>query len=320
MKEYLFHISINIVINNGDFVSYHVVIFSYNRGPYLKNCIDSVIKHCKDIPFTIYDDGSDDPELTNYLKSLGSTVKHRRNNDFSRHGGFYANMQAALDELDAEILILLQDDTQIVRDLSEFDFNTWKKYFLNYHDCAFLNPVFMKGLRRRDFLRYYQPNHRDRVYRWVEDFLNPSEDGPVPSFYMDICVVNAKKLRGLDWKYQPSEYLNGLQAQKILNHGMPQLPDPFIFYVPEEPVYRSRLITKGTQLAQKLSGNSVKSFVSMTPEEVELMKNRDLSIYPFAEDFISTKDSTVKKPYRFNIYRVHWLARLLNKIELLWSR
>lgn len=301
-------------------MNYHVVIFSYNRGPYLKNCVDSVIKHCNNIPFTIYDDGSDDPQLLSYLKSLGSAVTHKKNTEFSRHGGFYENMQAALNEIDAEILILLQDDTQIVRDISELDFNFWKNYFLNYPDCAFLNPVFMKGLRRKDFLRYYQPNHRDRVYRWVEDFLNPSKDGPVPSFYMDICIVNAKKLRDIGWVYQSSEYLNGLQAQKFFNHGMPQLPDPFVFYVPEEPVYRSRLKTKGTQLAQKLSGNSVKSFISMTPREVNLMRDRNLSIYPFAEDFIFTKDPKVKKPYRFNIYRVHWLARLVNKIEMLWSR
>jgi hypothetical protein len=137
---------------------------------------------------------------------------------------------------------------------------------------------------------------------------------------MDICIVNAKKLRDIGWVYQSSEYLNGLQAQKFFNHGMPQLPDPFVFYVPEEPVYRSRLKTKGTQLAQKLSGNSVKSFISMTPREVNLMRDRNLSIYPFAEDFIFTKDPKVKKPYRFNIYRVHWLARLVNKIEMLWSR
>jgi hypothetical protein len=301
-------------------VNYHVVIFSYNRGPYLKNCVDSVIKHCKNIPFTIYDDSSDEPELLNYLKSLGSAVKHKKNTEFLRHGGFYANMQSALTEIDAEVLILLQDDTQVVRDLSELDFNFWENYFLNYPNCAFLNPVFMKGLRRKDFLKYYQPDHRERVYRWVESSQNPSKDGPVPSFYMDICIVNAKKLRDVDWKYQSSEYLNGLQAQNSFNHGMPQLPDPFIFYVPEEPVYRSRLKTKGTQLAQKLSGNSVKSFISMTSQEVNLMRKRDLSIYPFAEDFISTKDPKVKKPYRFNIYRVNWLARLVNKIEMLWSR
>ncbi len=301
-------------------MKYHIAIFSYNRGPYLKNCVDSVIKHFKYTPFTIYDDGSDEPELLNYLKSLGSNVKYKKNTECSRHGGFYANMQAALDEIDAEVLILLQDDTQVVRDISEQDLKVWANYFVKNPECAFLNPVFMKGLRRKDFLRYYKPNHSERFYHWVEDSLSPSKDGPVPSSYMDICIVNAKKLRNLDWKYQSSEFLNGLQAQKLFNHGMPQLPDPFVFYVPEEPVYRSRLKTKGTKLAQKLTGNAVKSFVSMTPKEVEKMCNRSLSIYPFAEDFISTRDPRVKKPYRFNVYRTHWLARLVNKIEMLWLR
>jgi hypothetical protein len=28
----------------------------------------------------------------------------------------------------------------------------------------------------------------------------------------------------------------------------------------------------------------------------------------------------VQRPYRFNVYRTHWLARLVNKLEKLWIR
>lgn len=101
---------------------------------------------------------------------------------------------------------------------------------------------------------------------------------------------------------------------------MAQLADPMLFYVPEEPVYRGRVKTKVTQMAERLAGNAVKCFVGMSPAEVERMRERSTSTYPFAEDFVQTQDPTGQRPFRFNVYRTHWLARLVNKLEKLWTR
>jgi glycosyltransferase involved in cell wall biosynthesis len=301
-------------------VNYQIAIFSYNRGPYLRNCVESVQRHCPGVPFTVYDDGSDEPELVEYLQGLGASVRHMQAANTSRHGGFYTNMQAALDEATANGLLLLQDDVQVVRDVTESDVQAWSAYWGQHPDCAFLNPVFMKGGRRADFLSYYQPDAQERVYHWVEDPANPSKDGPVPRFYMDVCLLNVQRLKAAAWQYHISEFLNGQQAGACFAHGMPQLPEPFVFYVPEEPVYRERIKTKGTAMAERLAGQAVKRFVSMSPAEVERFRARDLSDYPFAEDFIHTQDPTVQRPYRFNVYRTHWLARLVNKLEKLWTR
>ena len=277
-------------------------------------------RHCPGVPFTVYDDGSDEPQLVNYLKGLGSSVRHMQAANTSRHGGFYTNMQAALDESKADVLLLLQDDVQVVRDVNNSDVQAWSAYWGQHPDCAFLNPVFMKGGRRADFLRHYQPDPQERVYHWVEPPENPSKDGPVPRFYMDVCLCNAKRLKSTSWHYHCSEFLNGQQAGANFAHGMPQLPEPFVFYVPEEPVYRERVKTKGTAMAERLAGQAVKRFVSMSPFEVERFRARDLSTYPFAEDFIHTQDPSVQRPYRFNVYRTHWLARLVNKLEKLWKK
>lgn len=301
-------------------MNYQIAIFSFNRGPYLRNCIESVQKHCPGVPFTVYDDGSDEPELVEYLNSLGALVRHMQAANTSRHGGFYTNMQTALDEASTDALLLLQDDVQVVRDVTESDVQAWSAYWENYPDCAFLNPVFMKGVRRTDFLRYYKPDPQDRVYHWVEDAANPSKDGPVPRFYMDVCLLNTERLKSVGWRYHSSEFLNGEQAGYHFSHGMPQLPEPLVFYVPEEPVYRERVKTKGTALAERLAGQTVKRFVSMSTAEAERFRTRDLSVYPFAEDFIRTEDPNVQRPFRFNVYRTHWLARLVNKLEKLWKK
>ena len=301
-------------------MNYQIAIFSYNRGPYLRNCIESVQRHCPGIPFTVYDDGSDQPDLVDYLKSLGASVRHMQTATADRHGGFYTNMQAALDEAQADALLLLQDDVQVVRDITAQDVQAWQTYWNQHTDCAFLSPVFMKGGRRVDFLKYYQPDPNERVYHWVEDPLQPSKDGPVPRYYMDVCLLQVQRLRDVQWRYHTSEWLNGQQAAQHFPHGMAQLADPMVFYVPEEPVYRGRVKTKGTQMAERLAGNAVKCFVGMSPSEVERMRERSTSTYPFAEDFVQTQDPTVQRPYRFNVYRTHWLARLVNKLEKLWTR
>lgn len=301
-------------------MGYEIAIFSYNRGSYLQNCIGSVLSHCPGTRFTVYDDGSDEPNLVQYLQELGPKVRHMKSAESGRHGGFYRNMQAALDEAKSDFLLLLQDDVQVVRDVTQEDIRYWQHYTQGQQACAFLSPVFMKGVRRKDFLRYYRPDPSERVYHWHETEDSPSKDGPVPRFYMDVCILDVKKLKQQAWSFQDSEFLNGEQAGQLFSHGMPQLADPFVFYVPEEPVYRSRVKSKGTQLAEKLAGNTVKRFISMSDQEVHLLKNRSLAIYPFAEDFIQTQDPAVKKPYQFNVYRSHWLARLINKFEKLLKK
>lgn len=300
-------------------VNYQIAIFSYNRGAYLRNCIESIERHCPGVLYTVYDDGSDDPLTVAYLKGLGAKVRHMQQVGTDRHGGFYRNMQASLDEASSSAMLLLQDDVQVVRDVTDDDIFYWFDYWDQHPDVAFLSPVFLKGSRRKDFLHYYQISSTDRVYHWCEDRQRPSKDGPVPSAYMDVCLLNVERLRQKNWRYQASEWLNGEQAAWMFPGQMPQLADPFVFYVPEEPVYRSRVKTRGTDLAVKLAGNVVKCFRSMSADETRLLKMRDIHQYPFAEDFVHTVDPKVKRPYRFNIYRTHWLARLVNKIEKLWK-
>jgi hypothetical protein len=101
---------------------------------------------------------------------------------------------------------------------------------------------------------------------------------------------------------------------------MVQAAEPWVFYIPEEPAYRGRVLTFGAKLAVKMSGNTVKSFQDMTAQASLAFAQRDLSVYPFAEDFVDTVDPTVRKPYKFNAYRTRWLPLILNKLELLGRR
>lgn len=295
--------------------SLHIAIFSYNRGAYLKNCVDSVQRNMPGIGWTVYDDGSDEPETVAYLQSLGERVLHMKSAGEDRHGGYYNNMQAALEASTGDYLLMLQDDLQVVRPFAQEDLSRIHRVFDQVSTTAFLSPLFLKGSKRAYFQQRYQPDAELRCYRWSAD---PAETGKVPQKYADIAVLHVARLRQSGWQFAGSEEGNGALADRLFG-DMVQAAEPWVFYVPEEPAYRGRVLTFGAKLAVKMSGNTVKSFQDMTAQASLAFAQRDLSVYPFAEDFVDTVDPTVRKPYKFNAYRTRWLPLILNKLEL-WGR
>lgn len=292
-----------------------VAIFSYNRGAYLKNGIDSLLRNMPGVPFKVYDDGSDEPTTVAYLQSLGDCVCHMKSGSDDRHGGYYNNMQQALASTQADYLLMLQDDLQVVRPWGAQDLARIHAVFEHNPNVAFISPLFMKGSKRAYFQQRYQPDPGLRCYRWSAD---PDETGKVPQKYADIAVLHVARLRHSGWQFAASEEGNGEWADRLFG-DMVQVAEPWIFYVPEEPAYRGRVLTFGAKLAVRMSGNQVKAFKDMSPQASSSFAQRDLSVYPFAEDFVDTVDPKVRKPYKFNAYRTRWLPLILNKLEL-WGR
>jgi glycosyltransferase involved in cell wall biosynthesis len=293
-----------------------VAIFSYNRGAYLKNCVDSLQRNVPGVHFTVYDDGSDEPDTVAYLQSLGGQVRHMKSGGDERHGGYYNNMQAALDATQADYLLMLQDDLQVVRPFAQEELSRIHEVFEQSPTTVFISPLFMKGSKRAYFQQRYQADPALRCYRWSAD---PHETGKVPQKYADIALLHVARLRQSGWQFAGSEEANGALADRLFG-DMVQVAEPWVFYVPEEPAYRGRVLTFGAKLAVKMAGNQVKSFRDMSAQASESFAQRDLGVYPFAEDFVDTVDPTVRKPYKFNAYRTRWLPLVLNKLELLGRR
>lgn len=296
--------------------SLDVAIFSYNRGAYLKNCVDSLQRNVPGVHFTVYDDGSDEPGTVAYLQSLGGHVRHMKSGGDERHGGYYNNMQAALDATQADYLLMLQDDLQVVRPFAQEELSRIHEIFEQSPTTVFISPLFMKGSKRAYFQQRYQADAALHCYRWSAD---PLETGKVPQKYADIAVLHVARLRQSGWHFAGSEEANGVLADQLFG-DMVQVAEPWVFYIPEEPAYRGRVLTFGAKLAVKMSGSEVKSFRDMSAQAVLAFAQRDLSVYPFAEDFVDTVDPTVRKPYKFNAYRTRWLPLVLNKLELLGRR
>ena len=208
-----------------------IAIFSYNRGAYLENCVTSVVRNMPGFPYLVYDDGSDESSTLSYLHRLGNQVRHMKSASNDRHGGYYSNMQHALSACQADYLLMLQDDLQIVRPFDVHDLKKLHHIFEANPDLAFISPLFMKGSKRAYFQQRYQADQNLRCYRWLAD---PNESNKVPQKYADIALLHVGRLRARGWQFATSEADNGLLADQLWS-DMIQAAEPWIFYVPEEP-------------------------------------------------------------------------------------
>lgn len=292
-------------------MDFQVCIFSYNRGPFLDNCARSVCRMAPDWPMKIYDDGSDDPETLAVLERYEGTVHGQRTAE-GRYGGLHVNMQRALDDAEAEFIFFTQDDHQIVRPLDEDDEQYIRDFFTRFPDAVFLDPAFLRGHRRGsirrqicmvpDFPGYYQVIGE----RWKRR--------SVTMYYSDVVVAHVGRLREAKWTFLTGETANADKARQLFPR-MTRMAHPFSMNVPEVPVYRGKAKTLAVSMAERLVGRAVKPYRPMTPEEVERMRGRDLSQYPFAEDFLTT-EVPVRRPFVFNAVNARWYTRALHKVEL----
>src|SRR5690554_5863930 len=127
-------------------------IFSFNRGQYLQNCVDS-IEYCA--PFAriaVFDDNSYDERTQEVLKEIAEkhTVIQPGHQSQRRLGGLYGNMQSALDYAANEDLVCyLQDDTQMVRPLTQADIASINGLFDGDEQIGFVSPCFLRARNRQ---------------------------------------------------------------------------------------------------------------------------------------------------------------------------
>ncbi len=292
-----------------------VCIFSYNRGPFLENCAQSVRQMAPKWPMKIYDDGSDDPETLQVLSKFDCAASGGRTAE-GRYGGLHLNMQRALDEAEFEWVLFIQDDHQIVRPLDDADTRYIGEYFDHFPSAAFLNPAFLRGHRRRSIRRQI------RVFPDFPGYYHVTSEvlkrRSVTVYFTDVVIAHVGRLRAANWAFLTGETANAELARRFFPR-MGQMAHPFTMNVPEVPVYRGKTKTLGVALAERIVGTGVKAYRPMTPAEVQRMRSRDLAEYPFAEDFLNPVVE-VKRPFVFNSVNIRWYTRALHKLQLLFRR
>lgn len=289
-----------------------ICVFSYNRGEFLKNCIESVQQCASGCPVTVVDDNSDDQITCDYLAALpeGVQLLQPDASKKGRHGGLYNNMQLALEHAnDNDAWLFIQDDMQLVRPLDEDDYRYIDDFFNHYPTAAFLGPVFLKGRRHR---------RNKRIFKLASDFpvyfrhyaYKLNQRG---LHYGDVAVAHVGRLRQAGWQFKQGEVANAEQAAKAFGE-MGYMAHPFVMYLPQVPVYRHKHKSLAVKLADQWSGAGPKKLIPLTAEQSAALKARPLTTLPEAEQFLRCADQRVKRPFHYSAINAYPLLRVWHKL------
>lgn len=287
-------------------------LFSYNRGPLLKNCVDS-IEHCAPgAKLIVYDDNSNDPETLAVLEEIGKKHEIRlTGNDkpTSQHGALYTNMQRAIDSVSGDdIIFFIQDDAQLIRPISQEDLDFIVRYFAQNPRAGFLAPVFQKRITKQRTLDRFIYDPQREVY--ICHHRSRLEVAGV--YYSDISITTRQRLCEVDWRFIPGEYQNELQAKSKF-HEMGYLFAPLAMQLPNAPAYRNKKKSFAFQIAEKLNKAGLYKFRYMTESAIDKLRTRSPNQVPIAEDYLDT-EPPLQKPWIFHPLR---RSRLLRKLDML---
>jgi len=288
-----------------------ICIFSFNRGPYLKNCIASIESCSPASKIVIFDDNSNDPDTLETLQEAGKkhTVIQPGDSSFRRLGGLYGNMQFALDYCKNEkLLCFLQDDTQMVRIVSKEDIEAFDHAFDRHSALGFLHPCFMKGIKLA----------QGAIYNYDESlglYFRAATGRSAGRYFSALLITRPARLRHAGWQFANSEPANDRLAQK---HFIPMgyLFVPFAMWLPEVPAYSGKKKTFALRMAEKKRRSGYYPFRIKDSKEVNALQSRSPSVLPVAEDFLRCRESEPPKPWAYSpLYGLKWF-KMLNKLEV----
>lgn len=289
----------------------HFCVFSFNRGLFLKNCIESIEACCPGAGITVFDDDSDDPGTKQVLADVVQRhrVEQPGNHSTHRLGGLYGNMQSALEvHGEEDTLCFLQDDTQLVRPLTEQDLREIEAAFRDKPDLGFISPCFIRG-RTLDRGTEFQPDSHNTLY-----FRKPDQRS-VGRHFSALLIAKPARLAQPGWRFRGSEPENDGLASQLFG-SMGYLHTPFAMWLPEVPAYRGKKKTLGLKLAEKKRRCGFYPFEILGEEEARALRQRDPAILPKAEDFLRCTPEDPPKPWAYNPLTDTGWIKLLNQVEV----
>lgn len=308
------------ITSQGRSMTLTVAIMTFNRPWYLQNCWNSVRTCLPDAQILVVDDKSDDPKQIDVLLMMEHDKKTRilrQPEDIQKyHGNLYDNMQWALNVVDTEYLMYLQDDTQIVRPVDATDLRSFQDFFAQSSNLAFIHPFFFKWRKRQQWRHKLRAEPDLRVYR--------SAGSRSAFHYSDICVTHVARLRAVGWIFKLSEKENIAQAASLFG-GMGMMVDPIGFFCPQVPSFRDRSLSHSA--AARLSRQRIPEvfrYEFLTATQTNALRARPARTLPIAEDTLKTIPPTSRRPFVFQDYKatfhlhfLHHIERLIRKLGVL---
>ena len=297
--------------------SIEVVIFSFNRGGHLRNCVSSVREFMPDAAVTVFDDGSTDGETCAVLADLSregavNVLVARESSRGSNskpllNGGLHENMQRFIDEnARCPLALLLQDDTQLVRAVTPRDRQDIDQIFTQYAKSAFIYPAFLAN--------------RSACTRGHVDFGSFREGDPSFSFhydyeysgFFDVCIAHVRRLHDARWRFV-NELAASLEARERFG-TMRLMRCPFVAHLPAPPTY----VFRGKTWVQRIWERYRAGLYPIDPMSDADVK-RLFSLrgdYPTADDFLTSSSFRGAHPWPYTkMERAPKPIVLIEKVE-----
>lgn len=292
----------------------YILIFSFNRGEFLRHCVHSITECIPDAHIVVWDDNSTDAMTREVLDTLrGSIEVHQpaldEHGGRSKHGGLYQNLQAAWQQLPDDVLICaIQDDMQIVRPVSADDIAQWQHLFEHGQHRGFMQPAFLKA-RSADI--YYVPEKLGyRIDR---------QQRSAGAWYSDVFMINTRLLREQHWQFQTREANNEQQARQHFEQ-MIYLKNPFVAWLPGAPAWRGKRRTLAMRWAENKRQCGFYPLQTLDRAQTAAFCQRPPEQLPLAEHYLSLQQGSLAKPWFYYPLQGQRGLKLLNKLELLLRR
>ena len=286
-------------------------IFSFNRGRFLANCVDSIERCVPSSDIIIFDDDSDDPETIAELNRLSAKyqVQGSGKSSNNRLGGLYGNMQRALEVCRGEQLVcFLQDDTQVVRAVDDDQIDAINGIFDSDERLGFLSPCFVRG-RSVEKGASFQYDQASQLFFRNEDKRSAGR------YFSALLMMRPERLIRYGWRFEASEPANEVRARELFL-PMGYLKAPFAMWLPEVPAYRGKKKTLGLKLAEKKRNCGFYPFRIMSEAESLALAQRSPDGVAIAEDYLECTPETPPKPWAYNPLTDTGWRKLLSQLEV----
>ncbi len=268
-----------------------IAVFSYNRGEFLKNCVESIERNLLSKNLFIYDDGSNEKQTLAILKDLSKKYYvsiNKKNNKLSERGGLYYNINKAIEhaiEKNFIYILLIQEDAQVVRRVDDHFLNEIENIFQKKKDIFMVYPFFLKNDQKNRKIKY----NAILNYYYDEDVIYASYDQGIYSLNR---IIEKK------WKFRNGEDLNTIKAKELkLKYVINK--NPSMMFLPNVKIKRRDSSYKKTILIilELLLGMGFYPYKNMTEKETTKFLSRKIQELPFAENYLNTIKKT-KQPWR----------------------
>jgi len=290
------------------------IVFSYNRGQFLENCIKSIEVCSPNSKITIFDDNSSDSETQKILdqyKSVHTVIQPAPSDAVtSKFGGLYANMQMALNKLPSTgLACFLQDDMQMVRLVNSIDIACFNRFFEEYKNAALIHPAFLKAQNRMRDIENVECSHVKGVYFRK----HRAQSAGVNFSAIVICCLD--RLKNQNWQFEAREKLNDDKCERCFGR-MGFLSNPFCAWLPYVPAFRGKSKTIALKIAERVRNCGFHPYKILDEDRLDALVSAGEDTLPFAEDYLELRGINFPKPWRHNPLEGFTVLKHLNRFEL----